>query len=102
MKMIAICCGLCLIATSASAALKNYEVKRLGDAATVVTDMRTAPDRGIPDDLWARAECVLVIPSMKKAAFLIGGESGYGVMSCRRSAALTTSARVSLVWGTPQ
>jgi lipid-binding SYLF domain-containing protein len=41
------------------------------------------PDKGIPDDLWNKARCVLVIPSMKKAAFLVGGEYGLGVMSCR-------------------
>jgi lipid-binding SYLF domain-containing protein len=49
----------------------------------VVGELRDAPDRGIPGDLWQRAECVLVIPSLKKAAFLIGGEAGSGVMSCR-------------------
>jgi lipid-binding SYLF domain-containing protein len=84
-KHLAICCGLCLFATSASAALKGNEVKRLGDAATVLTELRAAPDSGIPEDLWSKAECVLVIPSMKKAAFLIGGETGSGVMSCRRA-----------------
>ena len=65
--------------------MKGNEVKRLGEAANVLTELRAAPDRGIPEDLWSRAECVLVIPSMKKAAFMIGGENGSGVMSCRRA-----------------
>ena len=85
MKKVAICCGICLLAIPAVAALKGNEVKRLGDAATVLTELRAAPDGGIPEDLWSRAQCVLVIPSMKKAAFMIGAETGSGVMSCRRA-----------------
>ena len=83
MKMVAICCGLCLCATSAFAALRGDEVKRLGDAAAVLSELRGTPDSGIPEDLWNKAQCVLVLPSLKKAAFVFGGEVGSGVMSCR-------------------
>src|SRR5262249_39981774 len=41
------------------------------------------PEKGIPEDLWSKAQCVIVIPSIKKGAFVIGGEYGKGVMSCR-------------------
>jgi lipid-binding SYLF domain-containing protein len=75
--------GLCLCASSAFAALKGNEVKRLGDAAAVLGELRGTPEGGIPEDLWHKAQCVLVIPSMKKAAFVFGGEVGSGVMSCR-------------------
>jgi lipid-binding SYLF domain-containing protein len=85
MKKLAVFCGLCLCATSAFAELSKNEVKRLGDATAVLSELRGTPDRGIPEDLWNKAQCVLVIPSMKKAAFLIGGETGSGVMSCRRA-----------------
>jgi lipid-binding SYLF domain-containing protein len=85
MKKLAICCVVCLLATSAFAALTGEDAKRLGDAAAVLGELRGAPDRGIPEDLWNRAQCVLVIPSMKKAAFIVGGETGSGVMSCRRA-----------------
>jgi lipid-binding SYLF domain-containing protein len=84
MNKLAICCGLCLCATSAFAELTGNDVKRLGDAATVLSELRDAPDNGIPENLWNDAQCVLVIPSMKKAAFVFGGEAGSGVMSCRR------------------
>jgi SH3 domain-containing YSC84-like protein 1 len=84
-KLAIICCGLCFLSTSAFAALTKNEVKRLSDAATVLGELRDAPDGGIPEDLWNKAHCVLVIPSMKKAAFVFGGESGSGVMSCRRA-----------------
>lgn len=80
-----------LTATAASAALSKDEIKRLNAATAVVSQLRSAPDGGIPDDVWNKAECVVVIPSLKKAAFIVGGEFGSGVMSCRHAAA----------WGAP-
>ena len=56
---------------------------RLHNAAAVLTELRQTPDKGIPEELWNKAECVGVIPSVKKAAFIVGGEYGKGVMSCR-------------------
>src|ERR1700676_1507514 len=83
MQNIAICCVFVLTAASAFAALSKDEVKRLHESATILTELRNAPDKAIPDDLWNKARCVLVIPSLKKAAFIVGGEYGSGVMSCR-------------------
>jgi len=71
-----------LVATSAFAALSTAEQRRLNDAAAVVTALRGA-ENGISEDLWQKAACVVVIPDMKKAAFIVGGEYGKGVMSCR-------------------
>ena len=48
-----------------------------------MTELRGSLDKGIPEELWKRAECVVIIPSMKKAALVVGGEYGSGVMSCR-------------------
>jgi SH3 domain-containing YSC84-like protein 1 len=73
----------CLVATTAFAAMSKDEMKRLGDSAVILDELRAA-DNGIPEDYWAKAQCVVVIPSMKKAAFVFGGEYGSGVMSCRR------------------
>ena len=42
-----------------------------------------SPDKGIPQDLLGKAECVIVIPDMKKAAFVVGGEYGKGFATCR-------------------
>ena len=58
----------------AFAALTKGEVKRLDEATGVLADLRAAPDKGIPEDLWHRANCVLVFPSVRKAAFVVGGE----------------------------
>ena len=59
------------------------ETSRLSAAATVIKELRAAPDKGIPEDLFKRAECVAVIPGLKKGALIIGGEFGRGVVSCR-------------------
>jgi lipid-binding SYLF domain-containing protein len=55
------------------------EASRLAAAAQVVREVR---DR-VPQTYWDRARCVAVIPDLKKAAFIFGGEYGKGVMSCR-------------------
>src|SRR5688572_18467012 len=66
-------------AVSAGAAVRPGEVERLAAATRTLHEIRT----GIPEDLWTRARCVVVIPELKKAAFIVGGEYGKGVMSCR-------------------
>jgi lipid-binding SYLF domain-containing protein len=66
------------------AAVSTAEARRIEEAATVLNEVTVSPDKGIPQDLWNRAACVMVIPSLKKAAFVIGGEYGKGLMSCRR------------------
>src|SRR4051812_4446929 len=83
MKTIVAGCMLCVMASTAFAALSKDETKRLSEAATILADLRRLPEKGIPDDLWNKAQCIVVIPSMKKAAFIVGGEYGSGVMSCR-------------------
>src|ERR1041384_5683196 len=74
-----------LMATSAFAQLKKHDIEKLNDAATVLREIRNAPDKGIPDSIWSKAECVVVIPDLTKAGFIVGGEHGSGVMSCRRA-----------------
>jgi SH3 domain-containing YSC84-like protein 1 len=86
MKNAGIACAVLLLASSVFAELSKDEVQRLSEASTIVTELRGTPEKGIPEDLWHKAQCALVIPSMKKAAFIVGGEYGSGVMSCRAGA----------------
>src|SRR5689334_2299400 len=72
----------CAVATNARASADG-DAKRLAEAATVVKEIHAAPDKDIPNELWEKAHCVAVIPSVKKAAFIVGGEYGKGVISCR-------------------
>jgi lipid-binding SYLF domain-containing protein len=67
--------------------LSTSEVKRIEEAAQVLKEIHAVPDKDIPRDLWDKAACVIVVPSLKKAAFVFGGEYGKGLMSCRRNGA---------------
>lgn len=58
--------------------------QRLQNAATVLHEVLAAPDKGIPEDLLAKAQCVIIVPGLKKGAFLVGGEYGRGFALCRR------------------
>jgi len=92
-------CGAVLVASTAFAALSKDEVKRLDESSAILTELRTSPDKGIPEELWTRAECVIVIPSMKKAAFIVGGEYGSGVMSCHNGNAWSAPVFMQLAKG---
>ena len=72
----------CAVATNVRASADG-DAKRLAEAATVLKEIHAAPDKDIPQELWEKAHCVSVIPSVKKAAFIVGGEYGKGVISCR-------------------
>jgi SH3 domain-containing YSC84-like protein 1 len=58
-------------------------VHRIEAAHAILHELMNTPDKGIPLDIAASAQCVIVIPSFKKAAFVFGGEYGQGVASCR-------------------
>ena len=68
-----------------AAPLSTSETKRINEAATVLKEIHAVPDKDIPQELWDKARCVIVVPSLKKAAFVLGGEYGKGLMSCRRA-----------------
>src|SRR5262249_22213029 len=72
-----------LAATNSFASPSSKEVDRIHDAAAVLREMHKMPDTDIPQSLWDKSKCVVVIPSLKKAAFVFGGEYGAGLMSCR-------------------
>ncbi|HEV8316395.1 MAG TPA: lipid-binding SYLF domain-containing protein [Vicinamibacterales bacterium] len=84
---------------AAAAAIPSSDAKRLNEAAQVVTELRATPEKGIPGDLWDKAACVVVIPGMKKAAFVFGGEYGKGVMSCRTGNAWSAPVFMQLAKG---
>jgi SH3 domain-containing YSC84-like protein 1 len=57
---------------------------RLEEAATVFSEVMSMSDKAIPQDLLDRAQCVVVIPGMKKGAFIVGAKYGKGFLSCRK------------------
>ncbi len=70
--------------------------KRLDAAADVMTEIMAAPDKGIPQDLLEKAECLVIVPGLKKGAFIIGAKYGKGFMSCRKSSGVGWSAPGSI------
>jgi lipid-binding SYLF domain-containing protein len=68
-----------------AARLSTHETNRINEAAAVLQEIHGIPDKDIPQELWEKARCVIVVPSVKKAAFVLGGEYGKGLMSCRRA-----------------
>jgi lipid-binding SYLF domain-containing protein len=63
---------------------KEKSVQRLDDAVTTISEIMETPDKGIPQDLLDRAECMVIVPGLKKGAFIIGGKYGKGFVSCRK------------------
>lgn len=63
---------------------KKEEVERAKKAATAFKEIMDAPDQAVPQELLDRAYCVAVFPSVKKGGFVVGGQFGRGLVSCRR------------------
>lgn len=71
----------------------------MNDAANVLSEIMSAPDKGIPTNLLARAHCIVVVPGVKQAAFIGGGKYGKGFFSCRRGADWTGPAAIRVEGG---
>ncbi len=84
MKYLAVALFSLTLCGAARAAEESREAERLQKAAEVMNEVMRTPEKGIPHDLLAKAVCVAVIPSYKKAAFGVGGSGGKGALVCRR------------------
>src|SRR3954466_8222909 len=85
MNRVIVCLVLLLMSFSSAsgfAADSEHEQERVKDAGEVLKEIINIPDN-IPQDLLDKAECVVVLPSVKKGAFGVGGSYGRGVMICR-------------------
>jgi lipid-binding SYLF domain-containing protein len=86
MRRPAVCAiAVAILAIQVSKAASDKQVERLKDARSVLQAIMDTPDKGIPEDLLARAACVGIIPSVKKLAIGIGGEHGAGYVICRKN-----------------
>jgi lipid-binding SYLF domain-containing protein len=97
MKKLTVCLLILFMSLSVSTfatADNEHEQERVKDAGAVLKEILNIPD-DIPQELLDKAECVVVLPSVKKGAFGIGGSYGRGVMVCRSGQHYTGK------WGTP-
>src|SRR3977135_706421 len=85
---------LALAAGAVYAAKLNKEQKRLQECGVVMQEVLNIPDN-IPHDLLEKAECVIVIPSVRKLAFGVGASYGRGAMLCRKG------EKFNGPWGAP-
>ena len=74
-------------------------VDRVQAAATVLDEIESAPDQGIPEEVLGSAECVAVVPSMLKGGFIFGARYGRGVASCRTPKGWSAPAFFSIKGG---
>ena len=86
--------GVCILFVASSAFAANKEQERLENSGTVLQEVMDVPDN-IPQELLEKAECVIVFPSVLKAAFIVGGDYGRGAMVCR------TGEHFKGPWGAP-
>jgi len=86
--------GVCILFVASSLYAANKEQKRLENSGTVMQEVMGVPDN-IPQELLEKAECIIVFPSVLKAAFVVGGSYGRGAMVCR------TGEHFNGPWGSP-
>jgi lipid-binding SYLF domain-containing protein len=86
--------GVCVLLAASTALAANKEQERLENSGTVFQEVMDVPDN-IPQELLEKAECVIVFPSVLKAAFIVGGDYGRGAMVCR------TGEHFKGPWGAP-
>jgi lipid-binding SYLF domain-containing protein len=70
--------------------------KRLQVAAETFTEVMSVPDKAIPQDLLEKAQCVVIVPGLKKGAFIVGAKYGKGFVSCRKKDGIGWSAPGSI------
>jgi lipid-binding SYLF domain-containing protein len=86
--------GACIFLMATAAFAANKEQRRLESSGIVMQEVMNVPDN-IPQELLGKAECIIVFPSVLKAAFVVGGSYGRGAMVCR------TGEHFNGHWGAP-
>jgi lipid-binding SYLF domain-containing protein len=96
MKKIFLSAALAIGCTLTASAQDAKLTHRIEAAHAVLHQLMDTPDKGIPLDIAAKAHCIVVIPSFKKAAFGVGAEYGQGVATCRHGARWSAPVFVQL------
>ena len=73
--------------------------ERAESAATVLNEIMSAPDKGIPEEILGSAKCIAVVPSFWKGGFVFGGAHGRGMASCRTESGWSAPAPLSITGG---
>ena len=98
----AVCISASVLCISASLTVAAFAAdmakldQRVDAAHDVLHELMDTPDKGIPEGIAAKATCVAVIPGYKKGAFIVGGQYGQGVVSCRTGHGWSAPAFIQL------
>ncbi len=84
-----------LLGNLAGASTRQDATERLQNSADVLKEIAAAPDKGIPEEVLKSSKCIVVIPHLVKAGFIVGAKHGRGVAVCR------TSANAGEEWSAP-
>ena len=71
--------------------------ERLKASADVMQEIMATPDKAIPQELLQSAQCIVIVPGMKKAAFIIGAKYGKGFLLCRKDSGVGWSAPAAIM-----
>jgi lipid-binding SYLF domain-containing protein len=88
-----------LLANMTWATAKEDSVERLQKSGDVLKEIMGAPDKGIPEEVLNDAKCIVVVPHLIKAGFIVGGKHGRGVASCRTATGWSAPAFISVGGG---
>ena len=94
---------LCLVALApvlfAASTHENANQRRIRAAAEVLDEIMAAPDKGIPQSLLRKAECIGIVPDLKRAGFVVGAKYGKGVLVCRTASGRWSAPSVIRIEG---
>jgi lipid-binding SYLF domain-containing protein len=78
---------------------RENTVERMQKSVDVLQSIMATPDKGIPEEVLSGAKCIVIVPNLVKAGFIIGGKHGRGVASCRTPEGWSAPAFVSVGGG---
>lgn len=99
MKLVASLAVLSLASLAYAVEPEGGAQKRVAASAEVLSEILHAKDRGIPEDLLGKAECVGIVPSLKRAGFIVGAKYGKGVVVCRTARGWSAPATIRIEGG---
>ena len=88
--------GSCVVLGGSAARAATESDKRLEAAATVFSEVMSVPEKSIPQDLLNKSQCIVLVPGLKKGAFIVGAKYGRGFMLCRKEGGLGWSAPAAI------
>jgi len=98
-KAITLVAVLSLTAVGWAGSGREAAVDRLDHAGSVLREIMSAPDKGIPEEVLDHAKCVAVVPHLLKGGFIFGAENGRGVATCRTAAGWSAPAFFTITGG---